>query len=134
MAAIADVFLANYTTEIKLDDYHNYMTQWINGMMMAGLAIYHDDPVRGKNYLDWACGTLYEGHTFTNAFGESKVWNFKESMIYSGGYCDFEGIGYFKNAIPEVARAIEAWDSATNRHFDILALRRHYQGLSVYFL
>ncbi len=115
IAAIADAFLVGYNGEIKLDDYHNYMTQWINGFMSAGLAIYDEDPARGAQYINFATQALYEGHTFTNAYSESTTWKFKDSVTYSGGYADFEGVAYYRNAIPEIARAIEAWDTATDR-------------------
>ena len=119
IASIADTFLDNYPDEIKIADYHNYMTQWITGFMTAGLAIYHDDPVRGQRYIDFATECLYEGHTFTNVHGETVTWNFRESLDYSDGYADFEGVAYFKNAIPEIAMAVEAWDGATLRQFDM---------------
>jgi hypothetical protein len=120
----AGEFSQDFSTQNE--DYHNYHTQWITAALLSGLAL-HGDSTKATNYLNWALGRLYlDNH---DLYDTNVCYNFMKSIKATGGHGLFEGPGYFKDAIPEIAWGIEAWDAATDRHCDLWGSTNYFVSM-----
>lgn len=117
----------------KNEDYHNYHTGWISAVVMAGIALYGDS-AKASNYLDWGLSRMCGQKNGTDGDGRDKkntqiYYNFCKSMKATQGYCLFEGPGYFSNAIPKMSWGIEAWDTATDRIYNMWRSSKYFQQM-----
>lgn len=108
-----------FRQEIREADFHNYVTEIINSYLTAGLALSGEDAA-APAMISRGWGMLAQGYDFQpTAFGETVQFKLKASIDMTDGAINWEGSGYWRNAVPEILRAIEAYDTATNRESNI---------------
>lgn len=104
---------------IRESDFHNYMTELEYAYLVAGLALYGDVP-QAQEMIERGWGMINDGYSFDpTGFGTSYTYKIKDSINdLTDGAMNWEGPVYWRNAAPETLRAIEAFDTATNRTHD----------------
>lgn len=106
-----------FSTNIKDSDFHNYSSKCEMGILMAGLALYGDDPL-GATMLDEGAGYLWEGISVkpTSNSSDSFTYNVKASVdALTGGAMNWEGPTYWRSGAIRFIFGIEAYDTATAR-------------------
>jgi hypothetical protein len=110
----------NYLQDaIRESDFHNYMTEIEYSYLVAGLALYGDAP-QAQEMVERGWGMINDGYAFDpTGFGTSYTYKIKDSINdLTDGAMNWEGPIYWRNGAPETLRAIEAFDTATNRTHD----------------
>jgi len=101
---------------IRESDFHNYAAGFLAEFTAIGLALYGDDAA-APGMLDRGWGMYAEGWRMDpTGFGEPILYKLKDSIdLLSGGAMNWEGPVYWRNAVPELLRGIEEYDTATGR-------------------
>jgi len=108
---------SQFHNNIRESDFHNY-TSWLeSGILEAGLALFGDDAL-GAQMLNEGAGYLWEGIQIAPVADNSDIYeyNLKKSVdALTGGAMNWEGPTYWRSGTIRFLRALEAFDSATNR-------------------